>query len=43
MAKETLDDSLRLATTNTAIDIGTIVSDRPVVFQDLRFVVQNTF
>jgi len=29
MAGETLDDSLRLATTNTVIDKGTIVSQKP--------------
>jgi len=29
MAAETLDDSLRLATTNTGIDKGRIVSEKP--------------
>jgi len=28
MADETLDDSLRLATTNTGIDKGTMVSEK---------------
>jgi len=29
MADETLDDSLRLAATNSGIDKGTIVSEKP--------------
>ena len=40
MADETLDGSRRLATTNTGIDIGMIVSEEPWSLTSLRILLQ---